>query len=179
MRVTYLLSNTAGIGLIAVQEIGDRLEIAILEHAGLLRGGVGVIGNRIPRAEHDVVERRERNEILDQRRAILGALAKPNRRHLRQRADGLGVSAANAFDAGHERRRDGAEPGRENAELSAGGANGGGRSHELFSFQHYWRVPVRRRRRSQKVFSVVSGIGGRGAARGRLLDTRTPCAARR
>ena len=61
------------------QKIGHRLEIAILEHTGLLRGGVGVVGNRIPRAEHDLVQRGERNEILDQRRTILGALAESNR----------------------------------------------------------------------------------------------------
>ena len=50
---------------------------------------------------------------------------------------GLRVAATDALDAGHERRRDGAKSGRENAELSAGGANGGGgRSHELVSFRY-------------------------------------------
>ena len=108
------------------QEIGDRLEIALLEHAGLLRGRVGVVRNRIPGAEHDVVELGERNEILDQRRTILGALAEADRRHLRERADRLGVAAANALDAGHERRGDSAEPRRENAKLAGGGADGAG-----------------------------------------------------
>ena len=74
------------------------------------------------------------------------------------------MPATDALDAGHERRRDRAESGSEYAEFSAGGANGGGRrSHELFSFQHYRRVPVRRLRRSQNVFSVVSGMGGAAA----------------
>jgi len=45
------------------------------------------------------------------------------------------VATADAFDTSHEGRRDGAKSGRENAELAAGGANGG-RCHELFSFQN-------------------------------------------
>ena len=41
------------------QRVGDLLEVpAGLEHAGPLGGDVGVVGERIPRAEHDVVERR-------------------------------------------------------------------------------------------------------------------------
>ena len=41
------------------QCVGDALEVAAgLEHARSLGGDVGVVGERVPRAEHDVVERR-------------------------------------------------------------------------------------------------------------------------
>ena len=141
MRVTYLLSNTAGIGLIAARKSAIGSRSLLLEHAGLLRGRVRVVRNRIPRAEHDVVEAGERDEVLDQRRALVGALAEADRRHLRERADRLRVAAANALDAGHERRGDGAEAGREDAELAAWrDANVDGAVlteslHELFSFR--------------------------------------------
>ena len=62
----------------------------------------------------------ERNEILDQRRALLGSLSEPDRRHLRQRADRLGIAAPNALDSRHECRRDCAESRCENAEPAGG-----------------------------------------------------------
>ncbi len=64
-----------------LEELGDRLEMLVpVEHAGMHRGGVGVVGDRIPGAEDDVIEGGERDEVLDQRRAPLGALAQPDRR---------------------------------------------------------------------------------------------------
>src|SRR6185503_13779392 len=115
-----LVVEHGGHRLDAAQEVGDRLEIAFLEHAGFLCRGVGVARNRIPRAEHDVVERRERYEVLDQRRAVFSALAEPDRRHLREGPNRLRVPATNALDAGHERRSYGAEPRRENAKRAGG-----------------------------------------------------------
>ena len=53
-------------------ELGtDLLEQRPFENAGSLRRLVGVVFEDVPAAEHDVVERRERNEILDERRARL------------------------------------------------------------------------------------------------------------
>ena len=53
------------------QRVGDCLDVlAAFEHAGACRGDVGVVGERIPGAEHDVVERGERHEVLDQRAAV-------------------------------------------------------------------------------------------------------------
>jgi hypothetical protein len=110
----------------ALQELLDRLEITLLQHTRLLGGGVRVVGNRIPRAEHDVVEIGEWNEVLDQRRPIVGALAKADRRHLRERSDRLRVAATNAFDAGDKCGCNGAEPGRQNTETASGGFDGRG-----------------------------------------------------
>ena len=102
----------------AAQEIRNRLEIPLFEHPGLLRGRVRVIGNRIPRAEHDVVETGERHELADQRRSLVRALAKTDRRHLRERPDRLGQPAAYALDAGNERGGDRAKAWGQNPEAA-------------------------------------------------------------
>jgi hypothetical protein len=65
---------------------GARNEICrrFLEHSRVLRGRIGVIRERIPRAEHDVAQLGQWDEILDEGRAILGPLAEADRRHLRE-----------------------------------------------------------------------------------------------
>jgi hypothetical protein len=78
-------SNAAGHGADVAQHVGDALEVlAGFEHAGAHRGDVGVVGERVPRAEHDVVEAGERDEVADQRGAVVGALAEPDGGHLGQ-----------------------------------------------------------------------------------------------
>ena len=107
------------------ERVGDGLEVlARLEHAGALGGDVGVVGERIPRAEHDVVERGERHEVADQRGAVVGALAEADGAHLGERADRCGLAALGEFDAGDQRGRHGAEADGEHAELAGGGSNG-------------------------------------------------------
>ena len=77
------------------QCVGDLLDVpAGFEHAGALGRDVGVVRERIPCAEHEVVERGERHEVLDQRRAVVGALAEADGVHQRQRADRLGRARA-------------------------------------------------------------------------------------
>jgi hypothetical protein len=66
------------------QEILDRIQVAVLEHTGLLRGRIRVVRDGIPGAEHDVVQLGERNEVLDERRTLLGALAQADGRQLRE-----------------------------------------------------------------------------------------------
>ena len=109
------------------QRVGDALEVAAgLEHAGALGGDIGVVGERIPRAEHDVVEVGDRHEVLDQRAAIVGAPAEADRAHLRQRADRVGHAALDELDAGDERRGDRAEADGEDTESPLGRLHGGG-----------------------------------------------------
>ena len=63
----------------------DAFEVATLvEHTGAAGRGVGVVRVRIPRAEHDLVETRERNEVLDARHVVVGALADADRAQLRE-----------------------------------------------------------------------------------------------
>ena len=49
---------------------------------------VGVVGEDVPSAELELVELRERHEVGDLGRALVGALAEADRPHLRERADG-------------------------------------------------------------------------------------------
>ena len=102
----------------------------------LHRGVVGVVGDRIPGAEDEVVEAGERDEVPDQRRAVFGALAEADGAHLGERADGLAAAAAGVLDAGDERRGDGAEADEEDAEAALGRRDRVGLEFdEVFRFQ--------------------------------------------
>ena len=105
---------------------------AALEHAGALGGDVGIVGERVPRAEHDVVERGERHEVLDHRAcgrrcACRGGWcpsAPASRSVRRGRACTSSTPAMSVDD-------DGAEADDEHAEASVGRVRrwGRGRSH--------------------------------------------------
>jgi hypothetical protein len=104
------------------QRVGDRLQMPRdVEHAGLHGGDVRVVRERVPRPEDDVVERRERHEVADQRDPVLGALAESDRAHLRQRAHRFGHAAADQLDAGDEGGRHRPEPDAHHPELALGG----------------------------------------------------------
>ena len=106
------------------QRVGDLLDVlAALEHAGAAGRDVGVVRERIPRAEDDVVEIGEGHELLDQRSAAIGALAETDGVHLGEAADGLAESLLHQLDAGDEGGRDGAEAHREHAEAAGGGGD--------------------------------------------------------
>ena len=110
------------------QRLGDLLDVlAGVEHPGPLGGDVGVVGERVPGAEHDVVERGDRCEVLDHRAAIVGALAEADRVHQGQRSDRLGQAALHQLDAGDEGGGDGAEADGQDAEAPVGRAHGRGR----------------------------------------------------
>ena len=65
--------------------VADRFEVAAdVEHTGARGSGVRVVGEEVPRAEDDVVERGDGYEVADHRCALVGAFAEPDRRHLRQ-----------------------------------------------------------------------------------------------
>ena len=124
----YLRSNAALIGRMSrsVSEIASMCLPAV-EHAGAGGGDVGVVGEHVPRAPHDVLERGERHEVLDQRAAVLGALAEPDRAHLREAADRQAHAALDELDAGDEGGGDRAEADREHAEAARGGGDSWGR----------------------------------------------------
>src|SRR3989454_1774522 len=82
----------------ALEEVGDRLEMVRLEHAGFAGGGVGVIRDRVPGREGQVLQVREREEFLDLRRAVIGALAEADRPHLGERADRQGGAASHVLE---------------------------------------------------------------------------------
>ena len=102
-------------------ELGpDLLEQVLVEHAGMLRRFVGVVVEDVPRTEHDVVERGERHEVLDERRAAVRPLAETDRAHLRQRADRLRESLADREHARDGGRADRSHPDQEHPELAPG-----------------------------------------------------------
>ena len=108
------------------QRGADRLEVpAGVENASVRGGHIGVVGEDVPRAEHEIIELRQRHEVADERHPVLGAGAKPDRAQLRERADWLAHPAARELDAGDERARHRAEPDAEDAQLALGRGDGG------------------------------------------------------
>ena len=101
------------------------------EHGGVGGGFVGGIGEKVPAAEDQIFERGERDEILDRRGAILGALAEANGAQLRDRADRLRAVVANQVHAGHEGGGHGAHADGQDAEFSLWRCNGRGPAHEF------------------------------------------------
>ena len=115
-------SNAACIGRMSRSASAIGLDVlAGLEHAGADGGDVGVVGEHVPRAPHDVFERGERHEVLDQRAAVLGALAEADRAHLGQAADRQALAPLDQLDAGDQGGGDGAEADGEHAEAAGGG----------------------------------------------------------
>ena len=98
----------------------DRIEQRAFEHAGRAGRGVAVFFEDVPAAEHDVVELRERHELVDLRGAVVGALAETDRAHLRERSNGLRETLADGNDAGDGGGADRAEPDEEDAQLALG-----------------------------------------------------------
>ncbi len=117
-----VLVEDGGHRLDRLEEVLDRLNVLVLvEDACVEGGGVGVVGDGVPCPEDEVFEVGERDEVLDQGRSVVGALAKADRTHLGDRADGLAEAAASVFDAGDEGGGNGAKADDEDAELAAGG----------------------------------------------------------
>src|SRR3989449_3251729 len=93
-----------GHGVDAGQVVSDRLDMAAgLQDAALQRGLAGVVGNRVPAAEHELIEPGERNEFTDEWQALHRSLAEPDGAHLGQRADRAAGAAARVLHAGDQR----------------------------------------------------------------------------
>src|SRR5581483_11582421 len=91
---------------------------------------VAVLFEDVPAAEHEIVERRERHDLVNLRRTPLGALAEAHGTHLRQRSDRFGDSFSYGDHAGDRRGADGAEADQQHAELAARGCDVNGSRHE-------------------------------------------------
>ncbi len=86
------------------EEVGDRFDVLVaVESAALYRSFVGVVRERIPGAEDDVVKVCERDKLADERRAVIRSLAKADATHLGKRPNGLAAAAAGMLDADDER----------------------------------------------------------------------------
>jgi hypothetical protein len=102
----------------------DGGQVTFIEHLGVARKAQRVPGKDVPRAEHEVVQRRERNEVFDTGHPPLGALSEADRAKLRHRANRWRQTAPGEQDAGDERGRDRAEAGQQDAEFSASRSDG-------------------------------------------------------
>ena len=79
------------------------------------------------------------DEVLDLRRAVLGALAEPDRAHLRERADRLRQALADREDAGNGGGGDGAQADEQDAEFAGGGRD----FYRCFHSENISRRPAR------------------------------------
>ena len=109
----------------ALQHRAGGRKVGVGEHAGLRRGHVAVVLEDVPCSDLEIADLRQRDEVLHQRRAILGPLAQPDRAHLGQRAEGLGAAALDGVQAGDEGGADGAQPHQQDAELALRGRDRG------------------------------------------------------
>ena len=90
-----------GHGFDALQEVGNGLDVLMLvQHAGLERRLVGIVRNRVPRAEDKLVELRQRHEFLHRGRSAVSPFAHTNGAHLGDGTDGLAHAAPYVLHAG-------------------------------------------------------------------------------
>src|SRR2546423_14449327 len=73
-------------------------------HAGVHCRLISRVFKNVPRAKNEIFKSRQRHKVLDQRNAIVGAFAQPDRAHLRQTANGLTDALFYCFNAGNECR---------------------------------------------------------------------------
>ncbi len=120
--------SVEALDVVLVEDAGERLdglekgldlgELVAIEHLRVAGGVVKVAAENIPAGEDQVVELCEGNEVLDQRRAALGALAEPDGAHLRGGADRFREASANGFDAGDQGGGDGSHAWDHDAKFS-------------------------------------------------------------
>ena len=96
----------------------DLLQQFAFEHARFGSCGIHVVFKNVPASENQIFKPRQREEILNSWRAVIGALSQANRAHLRERPDGLGQTFTNRLYTGHKRGGDGAHAGNHDAQLA-------------------------------------------------------------
>ena len=89
-------------GLDGLEEGADLFELVAVEDLGGLGCVVEVAAEDVPSGEDEVVEVGDGDEVLNERRASVGALAETDGAHLRGRADGFGEATADRFYARDE-----------------------------------------------------------------------------
>src|SRR5204863_8948709 len=103
-----------------LQERFDGFDQFTVEHTGFARRGVHVVGENVPPGEHQVIEAGKRDEVLDLRRASLGALPQADGAHLGDRANRLRQATPYRLHARDERRRHGSHTRHHHAQLADG-----------------------------------------------------------
>ncbi len=101
----------------------DRGKVLLLQYATGASGLECVRGDRIPAAENDVVERRKRSEVLDERVAAVFTGAEADVCHLGHRAERRGAALTGGEHTGDEGGGHGTHAGGEYTELAGGGSD--------------------------------------------------------
>src|SRR5438445_5037327 len=100
----------------------DRVQVLVaIQDSRLHCGGVGVVRNRIPGREDQVLRLGEGHEFLDLGTPLLGALTEPDGPHLRKRSDRQPRAAPHVLDSRDERRGDRTQPHEHHAQFPCGG----------------------------------------------------------
>ena len=125
MRLHIVAVEDGRHGLDLLERPAQALDQRLFEHARMQRGFVAVFFENIPAAELQIFDLRQRHEVLDFRRVVVGSLAEPDGVQLRDRADRLRHSQFDGFHTGDECRGHGAHARDQNAKLPVGWLNGG------------------------------------------------------
>src|SRR6516165_1200048 len=99
---------------------------------------VGRVFVNVPAAEDQIVQSGERDKVLDQRRAPVGAFPQPDGGKLGERTDRRGNSSLHGLHAGHERGGNGADSRNQDAQFSVGGRNLNAISLRRFLRRQFW-----------------------------------------
>jgi hypothetical protein len=102
-------------GLDGLEERSDLFELVAVEDLGGLGGVVEIAAEDVPAGEDEVVELGDGDEVLNERSAVIGALAEADGAHLRGGTDGFGEAAADSFYACNECGGDGSHAGDHDA----------------------------------------------------------------
>ena len=114
-----------GHGLDLLERAAQAFDQRLVENAGMESGFVAVLFENVPAAELQIFDLGERNEVLDFRRVVVGALAEADRIQLRDGADRLRHAQFDGFNAGDKCRGDGAHARDQNAKFPVGWLDGG------------------------------------------------------
>jgi hypothetical protein len=98
----------------------DPLDGRLVEDPGPAGGDEGVVGERVPRAEVELVEGGEGDQIADAGDPLLVTAAETDRPELGQGADRLARTGPDGLNPGDKRGPDGAEPHAEHGEPPVG-----------------------------------------------------------
>ena len=94
------------------------VDAAALDDTGAQGRLVGVVREDVPRAEDEVGQGSQCDEVTNAGGALLGPLAEPDRTELRQRTDRLADALLDELDAGDEGATDRPQSDQEHAELA-------------------------------------------------------------
>src|SRR5262249_48567626 len=111
------------------------LEQRGLDDAGGARRGVAVVRKNVPSPKHEIVRRRQRDDLGNLGRASLCPLAETDRAHLGQRSDRLGEPFSNCEHAGNRRSTDGTQTNEQYAQAAVGWSDFDGGRHERELYQ--------------------------------------------